>query len=549
MPNPSETLFPGDSLFPGGEDASLTLGLIASFAIEATSTHKGSVTLPLVVQVGVATSTAPPSAGGSYPSVTYEVAFDDPPLNRNPMWTPLTTRVRQLSSRRGRSFEFDRMETGTAGAHLDNRDSALSPENTASPYSPIRPTRPVRVSAHWVSAYPLFYGISEGFPQTYRQAGKDAMVTLQASDYFYALNNSRFTPGATTLTAPLLTVPTGTGQAISVATTLLPMPQVAPFTITVEGLTPDWPLEQMTVTEILSPTSYQVTRDADPTYEHPVGSAVATTAVSFGEQMSGQRIQTVLESVGFDSAWMDLDGGQSLIAPSDDLAGVSPLEHINLIADAEFGRFFVSRDGVYTFRDRHSIILDALSPLMTFKDITLLTGAADEVPFSLAGPLDHSDEKLYNRVKITIAGGAYSGYTVDVSDEASIAEHFERLFERTFPYANPNDAEAAARFVLARSSEAMVRLPELVVHGVSDPADLWPLLLAREIGDRCRFRYQPEGGGDEIDRDVIIDGISHAIAPKSHVVSFQCTQVDATQFWILGRAGYTELGTSTRVGF
>ncbi len=171
------------------------------------------------------------------------------------------------------------------------------------------------------------------------------------------------------------------------------------------------------------------------------------------------------------------------------------------------------------------------------------------MPFFLNGDLEHSEEKLYNRVKITIQGGDYEGQIVDVSDQASIDEHFERVFEKTFPYARLNDAESAALFVLSRNSEAQLRLPGISVKGAVDPVNLWPQLLSREIGDRVRFRYQPEGGGDEIDQDLAIDGISHAIRPGDHVVTFQCTEVDSTNYWILGVAGYTELDTTTRVGF
>jgi hypothetical protein len=64
-----------------------------------------------------------------------------------------------------------------------------------------------------------------------------------------------------------------------------------------------------------------------------------------------------------------------------------------------------------------------------------------------------------------------------------------------------------------------------------------------------RFLYQPEGGGDPIDKDLAIDGISHAIRPGDHVVRFQCSEVDSNEYWILGLAGYGELGQTTWAGF
>lgn len=492
--------------------------------------------------------TASVTVANRLPSVTYQVAFTSPPLTLGPAWEDLSSRLRELGTRRGRAYEFDRVETGTMSGRLSNNDAELTPANTASQYAPILSTRPVRAILQWEIPYDAFRGITEGFPQTYQSFGKDAFVQLQAADLFYGLNNSRFIPGSTTLTAAMAAgVPQNTEETITVSSTALPMPQAVPFDIRVAGLTDEWPVENMTVTEIVSATEWLVTRSDEITYEHPVGAAVETDAVSFGQALSGERIRQVLERVGFDANWYDLDAGQSVMAESGNLAGVNPLEHINLIAEAEFGRFFVSRAGRFTFRDRHSIILDHMSAVFTFRDGADIPGG--EMPFVLEGEISHAEDKLYNRVKITIDGGPYDGQIVDIANQDSIDEHFERVFEKTYPYANLNDAESAAQYVLARFAEAQLRLPAIAVRGALSPTELWPKLLAREIGDRVGFIYQPEGGGDPIDKDLAIDGISHSVTPGDHVVRFQCTEVDANQYWILGEAGFSELGQTTVLGF
>lgn len=515
--------------------SSATYGLTIAYSTAAPV--RGSATFPIAMNFSSAWTHA---ALDQYPDPVYEVAFDSQPLTANPVWETLTTRVRGLLTTRGRSYEFDRMETGTMAAGLDNRDAHLSPANSASPYAPLRATRPVRATLNWTSPYPLFRGITEGYPQAYPGLGKDAVVGLQANDLFYGLNRTRFTPGSTQVTSALAIVAVGTVETVNVVSTALPMPQVVPFTVTVnEGSVAE---EELTVTQIVSATQYLVSRGASP-QEHGIGSPVTTQTVSFGEALSGERIRQVLERVGFDATWYDLDAGQSLMAGSEDLASVNPLEHINLIVEAEFGRFFASREGKFTFRDRHSVILDFLTPVATFADYSLVV--ADEIPYRIEGALEHSEEKLYNRVKITISDGT----VVDISDQASIDEHFERTFERSWPYANLNDAVSAAHFILARNSEVTLRLPKLTVHPANDPNILWPLVLAREIGDRCRFRYQPEGGGDEIDQEVIIEGIGHDIRPKHHAVSFQLTEADPNDYWILGLAGYGELGQTTWAAF
>jgi len=471
------------------------------------------------------------------PSVVYEVAFTSPPLTVSPTWTNLSARLRDaggLNTTRGRSYEFNRNEAGTARAVLNNRDAALSPANTSSPYNPLKSTRPVRARLQYDQTYPLFYGISEGYPQAYPHLGKDALVELQASDLFYALNQSKFTPGSTTLTTALIPPAIDLTEPVTVTSTALPMPQAVPFEITIDD-------EVMTVTQIVSATSYLASRTVDGSSDHAVGAAVTTQAVSFGEELSGDRIGNVLDAVGFTAQWQDLDTGQSVMAASEDLSSINPLEHINLIAEAEFGRFFVSRSGVFTFRDRHSIILDFLTPSMTFRN---LPATGTNVPFRIEGALEHSEDKLFNRVRITIP----SGEVVDINDPSSITDHFERIFDRSWPYASVNDAEAAAYFILNRSVAHTLRLPRISVRAQSRPS-LWPTILARELGDRATFYYQPEGGGTAINQEVIVEGISHDISADEHVVNFQLTEADPNDYWILGLAGYGELEQTTWVGF
>ena len=472
------------------------------------------------------------------PTVVYEVAFTSPPLTVSPTFVNLSTRLRDeggLGTTRGRAYEFNRTEAGTARAVLNNRDAALSPANTSSPYNPLQSTRPVRARLQYDTTYPLFYGISEGYPQAYPHLGKDALVELAASDLFYALNQARFTPGSTTSTDALLALTVeDTTQTLNVGSTVLPMPQAIPFEITIDT-------EVMTVRDILSATSYLVERRLEGSSSHAAGAAVTTLTVSFAEELSGTRIGNVLDAVGFSNQWQDIDAGQTVMAASEDLASINPLEHINLIAEAEFGRFFVSRAGVFTFRDRHSIILDFLTPSMTFRN---LPATGTNVPFRIEGALEHSEDKLFNRVRITIP----SGEVVDVNDPASIVEHFERIFDRSWPYASVNDAEAAAQFILGRSVTHSLRLPRISVRARVRPS-LWPTILARELGDRATFYYQPEGGGTAIDQEVIIEGISHEITAMEHTVNFQLTEADSNEYWILGLAGYGELEQTTWVGF
>jgi len=71
-------------------------------------------------------------AGG----VKVSVAFNDPTLEPTPTWTALDDDgfVSGYTIDRGRQFEFDRTDTGTAVVTINDRDGTLDPTNSSSPY-------------------------------------------------------------------------------------------------------------------------------------------------------------------------------------------------------------------------------------------------------------------------------------------------------------------------------------------------------------------------------------------------------------------------------
>lgn len=229
---------------------------------------------------------APPPPTETFPAVAAKIAFATQPLAA-PTYTDVSAFLREFSSRRGRSYEYDRMEAGTVSYALSNRDQRFNPDNTASPYSPnVKPTRRVLIEATWASvAYPVILGFTEGYPQDFPGAGFDAVVRQEASDWFMPLTRLRFPP-----------------------------------------------------------------------------------ATTYPEQKTGARIAAALTTAGIAAADTAIDTGQSTVAASGDLVGEQIIEHILLIAEAENGRFYAARDGKLTFRERHGLLNDEITPRGIFGD-------------------------------------------------------------------------------------------------------------------------------------------------------------------------------------
>ena len=427
------------------------------------------------------------------------------------------------------------MEAGTEDFVVSNNDGRFSPENSSSPYYPnLLPTRRTRWQMLWASVtYDIFHGYLEGYPQEFPHLGYDSLVRQHAIDVFMTLARAKLLPGSTILTSAMA-VPTEDGEeVINVENSALPMPQAVPFPIQIGD-------ETMTVVDIATQLNlletpwYRVARTLEGATAHTAGAVISTTAVSFGEEYTGARIENTLSVVGLTSADWVIDHGQALLAPSDDLAGQSPLEHCLAVAQWENGRFFAGKDGKPTFLERHAVLQNEGSARATFGD-----GGGTEIPYQDVH-ITHEHERIYNVIRITPA----SGNVQEARDEASIADHFERVLELVWPLADDNEARAAVEYMIYRYSRMQVRIPSLTLTGRSDPTIMWPIVLGAEIGQRYRLIRRPSSDAT-IDKQLIVEGIEHSLELDNMTTKLQMSLADTRAYWELQTAGKGELDSTT----
>jgi hypothetical protein len=124
-----------------------------------------------------------------YPLVIVEMAFTSSP-NPGPyattvVFTDVSDYVQEVTTRRGRSDEFQEFESGTATITLDNRDRRFDPLNTSSPLNgKLVPRVAVRISAtiDGLSPRQVFRGFVSGWPVSISEAGYNNTVTVECFD-------------------------------------------------------------------------------------------------------------------------------------------------------------------------------------------------------------------------------------------------------------------------------------------------------------------------------------------------------------------------------
>lgn len=244
-------------------------------------------------------------------------------------------------------------------------------------------------------------------------------------------------------------------------------------------------------------------------------------AAEFGEwtatasQTTGARIAAVLDRP--EVTWTEnreLDTGVSTLQGDTVAWGTNVLAYLSTVAASDLGTLYASRLGVVTFLDRHHA-LNATPALCFADDGTGLPFTALEVSYGA--------EKLFNRVGIERAGG--TAQTAD--DAASQAAYRPRSFTASGLLLEDDDqALDMANYLVGIYAEPELRISSLTTELAVLAADEQRQVLELDIASLVCITFTPNDVGDPIDRTCIVEGISHEMAPGSHVVTLSLGDVD-----------------------
>jgi hypothetical protein len=409
---------------------------------------------------------------------TVSIYFAGSPVN-------VTAFVRSLSVRRGRSRELDTFTSGQCSFTLDNRDRRFDPLNTAGPYAgEVRPRLRVTVTSDGVS---LFDGFIEDWNFDYDLSG-DSVAEI----------------------------------------------------VCVDGLA------------LLSQTALTEYTNAQDTPAERIQAVLARSEVSY-------------------SGGTDLDPGFNPMQADTVSDDTNTLSYLQTVADTDLGRLFVDGSGVLRYRDRTSGIVEKprvifadsgdayVQALALLSEATLWFDASEPEPvrldadglaqtilqdavlwFDASDPeyvapvmscndiaIEYGSEFLFNRVSVTRKDGEAQ---VAVNEASQDTYGIRTLSKSGLLFLSDSETNDFATYLASLYGEPDVRIKSHTLMLEGRPVLHQRYLKRLEIGDVVRTIWTPNGVGQAIDTDSIIEGVEHRLDVDRHVMTIQLTPFSRAGF-------------------
>lgn len=496
------------------------------------------------------------------------------PFNSTRAWNTIATSTTQglISGtiNRGRQFELDRIETGTASFTVLNTARNFDPDNTAGAYYPnLLPLRRVRLSAVYnATTYYLWHGFIESIKQNPVLGDHAATVTIDCVDGFEFLNLYSLSPsrahgsiGNLTFTARGVSAGLNRGVYTNTMNGSKQPPGAGAGVASVSGpglsvtinsqapnankpLTADFDPQAGQVNVYLATDASGQTSSSDGDVAGLLNSSQAAHAMftktgsggrwvksngsttlgsgGFPAERSDQRVARCLSEANWPSGERALDTGVQTVQAIqfEKKDGVKALAHIQDVVAAELGVFFQKHGSAatMTFQNRtHRTTAPGNTVQATFSDAP--TGG--EFPYTdLQASYDLT--RLYNSVSVTMQG---SDTTQTASDSTSKTRYGTRDYTATLLLDTDANAATIAAALLARYKDPKTRFDQITVRPWGLSNGLWAHALGREISDVIRIKRTPPGGGPQINVTCYIEAVQHTFDPSGWSTSWQLSPV------------------------
>jgi hypothetical protein len=261
---------------------------------------------------------------------------------------------------------------------------------------------------------------------------------------------------------------------------------------------------------------------------------ISTVSGTSAGQLSGARINNILDQIQWPSTMRDIDAGQTTVQ-ADPGTPRTALAACQTISTSEYGSFYVDATGSFVFQDR------ALTSSSIGATPTVFTddGSGGLLYFDAQWVLN--DVLVYNAANITRSGGA----TQVATDSASIAKYFLHSYTQN-DLLMETDAVALdyARAYVASRAQTSVRCDSIILDLYTENYDAGIVAaLGLDFFDPITVTTtQP--GSTSLTKTLQIFGVAMTINPNKWRVQFTTLEPILDSF-LLNSTQYGVLDTST----
>jgi hypothetical protein len=265
----------------------------------------------------------------------------------------------------------------------------------------------------------------------------------------------------------------------------------------------------------------------------------AARSAPWNGDLSGARVGRILDAAGWPAADRNVDTGQAVLQ-SADLAQTA-LAALQKIEQTEQGALFVTGAGLVRFVSRTSLLS---APYTTSQGTFGDSGAELEY-----GDLSYTydDALIFNEIQVSRSGG-----TVMVVEDTTSQDRYLRRTRTLDGLLHQDDATSVdlANWILAHYKDPILRVTGMKLEpSAGNETTHFPHALGRELMDRVTVLRRPQNLGAAISQEAMIQGITHTVTAVEWVTTWDLSPAETQVYWILGVAGFSELGETTRLGF
>ena len=259
---------------------------------------------------------------------------------------------------------------------------------------------------------------------------------------------------------------------------------------------------------------------------------ITTVAGSSSGDLSGTRINQILDQIAWPASMRDVDAGQTTVQANSNAAATA-LASMQKIELAEYGALYVDASGSFVFQDR------AVTAGSVAGAATVFADDGTGIPyFNAVWRLD--DTLIYNSANITRTGGTAQVAT----NAASIAKYFEHSYNQTNMMME-TDAVAldyALAYVASRA-ETSIRCDAITLdlYRANYAAGILAAMELDFFDNVTISTTQP--GASTLTKTLQVFGVAYAISPNSFKVTFTTLEPILDSF-ILDSTLYGILDTS-----